>query len=164
MQSLCNLTDTTAVRLLKWLSDYKAMRKFKLQISQLRGLTRSCDKTFYRILKQGPGNETANYKITVIIKPISVVRNAPEMEEKWFRINLLKLSIQEAKFQFNRKIYQYTKLNEYLFRSFSVIRYNKKYQESRGSSQQLTILQPKAFLLMQKPLMLYHFHENGQHG
>ena len=53
VRSLWNLIGTSAAVLLKCLSNYKAMPKFKLPISRLRDLRSSYDKTSYRILKQG---------------------------------------------------------------------------------------------------------------
>ena len=47
--SLCNLTGTSA----GCLKHFKAIWQLKLPISQLRGFTRSSDKTSYRILKRG---------------------------------------------------------------------------------------------------------------
>ena len=56
LRSLWNLTGTSPAMLPMCLSDFKAMRSFKLPISRLRDFTRSYDKTSYRILKQGPGH------------------------------------------------------------------------------------------------------------
>ena len=54
-QSLWNLTGTSAALLPMWLSNFKAMRRFKLSIPRLRDFTRSYYKTSYWILKRGPG-------------------------------------------------------------------------------------------------------------
>ena len=55
VRSLWNLAGTSAALLPKCLSNFKAMGKFKLRISRLRGFTRSYDKTSYWILKRDPG-------------------------------------------------------------------------------------------------------------
>ena len=60
VQSLWNLAGTSAALLPKYLSNFKAILKFKLRISRLRDFTRSCDKTSYRILKRGPGDTWNN--------------------------------------------------------------------------------------------------------
>ena len=52
--SLKNLTDTLAAMLPVCLSNFEAMQWFKLPISRHQGFTRSHDKVFYQILKQGP--------------------------------------------------------------------------------------------------------------
>ena len=59
VRSLWNLAGTSVALLPKCVSNFKAMRKFKLRISRFRAFTRSCDKTSYWILKRGPGCEEA---------------------------------------------------------------------------------------------------------
>ena len=54
-RSLWNLAGTSAALLPMCLSNFKAMRWFKLSISRLRDFTRSYHKTSYRILKVVPG-------------------------------------------------------------------------------------------------------------
>ena len=53
--SLSNVTGTSTTVLPICLSNFKAIRWFKLPISQFRDFTRSYVKTSYRILKQGAG-------------------------------------------------------------------------------------------------------------
>ena len=53
-RSLLNMTGTSAALLPMCLSDFKAMRQFKVPMSWLRDFTRSCDKTSLRILRRGP--------------------------------------------------------------------------------------------------------------
>ena len=60
VQSLWNLTGTSAALLPMCLSSSKAMRWFKLPISRLRDFTRSYDKTSYWILKRDPGCRSAS--------------------------------------------------------------------------------------------------------
>ena len=60
VRSLWNLTGTSAAVLPTCQSNFKAMRWFKLPISQLRDFARSYDKTSYRILKRGPGHKYAH--------------------------------------------------------------------------------------------------------
>ena len=55
VRSLWNLTGTSAALLPMCLSNFKAMRQFKVPISWLRDFTRSYDKTSFRILRRGPG-------------------------------------------------------------------------------------------------------------
>ena len=55
--SLWNLTDTSAALLPMCLSNFNAIRQFKVPISWLRDFTRSYDKTSFRILKRGPDHE-----------------------------------------------------------------------------------------------------------
>ena len=54
VRSLCNLTDTSAAVLPMCLSNFKAIRQFKVPISWLRDFTRSYEKTSFRILRRGP--------------------------------------------------------------------------------------------------------------
>ena len=54
VRSHWNLTGTSTAVLPKCQSNFKTMRKFGRSISWLRDLTRSYDKTPYRILKRGP--------------------------------------------------------------------------------------------------------------
>ena len=53
--SLWNLTGTSAAVLPMCLSNFKAIRQFKVPISWLRDFTRSYEKTSFRILRRGPG-------------------------------------------------------------------------------------------------------------
>ena len=55
IRSLCNLTGTSAAVLPMCLSNFKAIRQFKVPISWLRDFTRSYEKTSFRILRRGPG-------------------------------------------------------------------------------------------------------------
>ena len=55
VRSLCNLTDISSVLLPMGLSNFRAIRRFKLPISWLSDFARSYDKTSYKILKRGPG-------------------------------------------------------------------------------------------------------------
>ena len=55
VQSFSNLTGSSTAVMPMCLSNFKAMRWFKLPISRLRDLVRSYDKTSYRKLKRGPG-------------------------------------------------------------------------------------------------------------
>ena len=57
VRSLWNLTGTSAALLPKCLSNFKAMRYFKLPLSRLQVFARSYDKTSYRLLRRGPGHE-----------------------------------------------------------------------------------------------------------
>ena len=52
VRTLWNLTGTSAALLPMYLSNFKAMRWFKLPISRLRDFTRSYDKTSCRILRR----------------------------------------------------------------------------------------------------------------
>ena len=54
IRSLLNLTGTSAAKLLMCLSNFKAIRQFKVPISWLRDFTRSYDKTSFRILRWCP--------------------------------------------------------------------------------------------------------------
>ena len=54
VRSFWNLTSTLAALLLMRLSNFEAIRSFKLPILRLRDVTRSCDKTFHGMLKRGP--------------------------------------------------------------------------------------------------------------
>ena len=53
--SFWNLTGTSAALLPMCLSNFKAIRQFKVPISWLRDFTRSYEKTSFRILRRGPG-------------------------------------------------------------------------------------------------------------
>ena len=55
VRSLWNLTGISAALLPRRLSNFKAIRWYKLPISRLGNITRSYNKTSYRILKRGPG-------------------------------------------------------------------------------------------------------------
>ena len=55
VRSLWNLTGASAALLPMCLSNFKAIRQFKVPISWLRDFTRSYDKTYFRILRRGPG-------------------------------------------------------------------------------------------------------------
>ena len=55
VRSLWNLTGTSAAVLPMCLSSFKAIRQFKVRISWLRDFTRSYEKTYFRILRRGPG-------------------------------------------------------------------------------------------------------------
>ena len=55
VRSLWNLTGTSAALLPMCLSNFKAIRQFKVPISWLRDFTRSYEKTSFRILRRGPG-------------------------------------------------------------------------------------------------------------
>ena len=69
LRSLWNFTGTSAALLPKCLSNFKAIRLFKLPISWLRDFKRSYVETSYRILKRGPaclsnrvrGNQCSNH-------------------------------------------------------------------------------------------------------
>ena len=54
--SLWNLTGTSAALLPMCLSNFKAIRQFKVPISWLRDFTRFYEKTSFRILRRGPGD------------------------------------------------------------------------------------------------------------
>ena len=54
--SLWNLTSTSATLLPRCLSNFRAIVHFLLQISWLRDIARSYNKTSYWILKQGPSH------------------------------------------------------------------------------------------------------------
>ena len=54
VRSLWNLTGTPAALLPMCLSNFKAIRQFKVPISWLRDFTRCYDKTSFRILRRGP--------------------------------------------------------------------------------------------------------------
>ena len=58
VRSLCNLTGTSAAVLPMCLSNFKAIRKFKVPIPWLRDFTRSYEKTYFRILRGGPDSVT----------------------------------------------------------------------------------------------------------
>ena len=53
VRSLWNLIGTSAALLPMCISNFKAMRYFKLSVSRLWDFTRSYDNTSYRILKRG---------------------------------------------------------------------------------------------------------------
>ena len=53
-RSLWNLTGTSAAVLPVCLSNFKAIRQFKVPISWLRDFTRSYEKMSFRILRRGP--------------------------------------------------------------------------------------------------------------
>ena len=55
VRSLWNLTDTSAAVLPMCLSNFKAIRQFKIPISWLRDFTRPYEKTSFRILRRCPG-------------------------------------------------------------------------------------------------------------
>ena len=54
VRSLWNLTGTSAALLPMCLSNFKAIRQFKVPISWLRDFTRSYEKMSFRILRRGP--------------------------------------------------------------------------------------------------------------
>ena len=54
VRSLWNLTGTSAAMLPMCLSNFKAIRQFKVPISWLRDFTRSYEKTSFWILRRGP--------------------------------------------------------------------------------------------------------------
>ena len=56
VRSLWNLTGTSAAVLPMCLSNFKAIRQFKVPISWLRDFTRSYEKTSFRILRRGPAS------------------------------------------------------------------------------------------------------------
>ena len=56
VRSLWNLTGTSAALLPMCLSNFKAIRRFKVQISWLRDFTRSYEETYFRILRRCPGS------------------------------------------------------------------------------------------------------------
>ena len=56
VRSLWNLTGTSAAVLPMCLSNFKAIRQFKVPISSLRDFTRSYEKTSFRIFRRGPGS------------------------------------------------------------------------------------------------------------
>ena len=58
VRSLWNLTGTSAAVLPMGLSNFKAIRLFKVPIPWLRHFTRSYGKTSFRILRRGPDNVT----------------------------------------------------------------------------------------------------------
>ena len=58
VRSLWNLTGTSAAVLPMCLSNFKAIRQFKVPISWLRDFTRSYEKTSFRILRRGPASGT----------------------------------------------------------------------------------------------------------
>ena len=60
-RSLWNLTDTSAALLPMCLSNFKAIRQFKVPISWLRDFTRSYEKTSFRILRQGPVHQQPKF-------------------------------------------------------------------------------------------------------
>ena len=55
VQSLCNLTDTSATALPICLSHFRAIRLLKHPIPLPQGFTRFGGTTFYRLLNRGPG-------------------------------------------------------------------------------------------------------------
>ena len=55
VRSLWNFIGTSAAVLPMCLSNFKAIRQFKVPISWLRDFTRSYEKTSFRILRRGPG-------------------------------------------------------------------------------------------------------------
>ena len=55
VRSLWNLTGTSAAVLPMCLSNFKAIRQFKVPIPWLRYFTRSYENTSFRILRRGPG-------------------------------------------------------------------------------------------------------------
>ena len=71
VRSLWNLTGTSAAVLPMCLSNFKAIRQFKVPISWLRDFTRSYDKTSFRILRWGPGIRFSIGILIMMIKTIS---------------------------------------------------------------------------------------------
>ena len=69
VRSLWNLAGTSAALLPKCLSNFKAIRQFKVPISWLRDFTRSYEKTSFRILRWGPGChfKTAMFNLVLLI-------------------------------------------------------------------------------------------------
>ena len=65
VRSLWNLTGTSAALLPMCLSNFKAIRLFKVPISWLRDFTRSYDKTSFRILRRGPEPNKSPQDVTV---------------------------------------------------------------------------------------------------
>ena len=53
--SFWHLTGTSTALLPRYLSNFRSIGQFWIQISRLRGFARSYDKTPYRVLKHGPG-------------------------------------------------------------------------------------------------------------
>ena len=56
VRSLWNLTGTSAALLPMCLSNFKAIRQFKVLFSRLRDFARSYEKTSFRILRRGTGS------------------------------------------------------------------------------------------------------------
>ena len=64
VRSLWNSTGTLAAVLPMCLSNFKAIRQFKVPISWLRDFTRSYEKTYFRILRRGPDYFMLSYVLT----------------------------------------------------------------------------------------------------
>ena len=77
------------------LSNFKAIRQFKVQISWLRDLTRSYEKTYFRILRRGPGSFRTTHHVDG-----SITRTID-----WTRILVrikVKLEWKSKRFSFNK--------------------------------------------------------------
>ena len=61
--SLWNLTGTSAAVLPMCLSNFKAIRQFKVPSSWLRDFTRSYEKTSFRILRRGPVSFPSHHQV-----------------------------------------------------------------------------------------------------
>ena len=64
---LSDRSETSAAVLPMCLSNFKAIRQFKVPISWLRNYTRSYEKTSFRILRRGPEGEPGNYKVIAML-------------------------------------------------------------------------------------------------
>ena len=87
VRSLWNLTGTSAALLPMCLSNFKAMRQFKVPISWLRVFTRSYEKTSFRILRRrsgdlywkGPGSIHAfRFKETIVDDVMKYLSKLPD--------------------------------------------------------------------------------------
>ena len=72
VRSLWNLTGTLAALLLMCLSNFKAIRRFKVPISRLRDFTSSYDKTSFQILRRGQGLCNSSEDQAHLISSLSV--------------------------------------------------------------------------------------------
>ena len=72
-----------------WLSNFKAIRQFKVPISWLRDFTRSYEKTSFRILRRGPGTaESVSMYWRHHINPTHAL-DIPGVIYRWFLFSLL---------------------------------------------------------------------------
>ena len=97
VRSLWNLTGTSAAVLPMCLSNFKAIRQFKVPISWLRDFTRSYEKTSFRILRRGPGP----FVWGIHGLPVDSTHNAPIVLsfDGFFAVNLNKLLNKQSTIQ-----------------------------------------------------------------
>ena len=84
VRSLWNLTCTSTALPPTCLSNFTAIRSFKLPISRLRDFTRSYDKTSYGILKRGRGAHSRDPFNNQFSIAVQILWNSHVAASSWF--------------------------------------------------------------------------------